>query len=313
MGPIKDRYIHYEKAGDQFVGRNVSGISSLSIDFAVSPVHWDWTDAPFGSKEKMMWLIEDNLVARSGVSAPMFELLQFLFASICFHYKHLDENLHGTNRLRASPIFIAAGREKSLRKFSIINFPWTSTTYTPFATGIPPHVMLMSELQLLKASFEKQTTTVIEGMREELDKRNIGGDAYRSDCILQEIRAANESFINKLERLSPSQNLRSDEAVEVENNYFMLHSNIPLGEELGIETTVDDGARGDDGEQSQSDRLGNRDHSGGGDISTFPSSATVDDSRGLMISWENCRGGNILLTASSFCFPSMTFPNMLTM
>jgi hypothetical protein len=44
----------------------------------------------------------------------------------------------------------------------------------------------MSELQLLKASFEKQTITVIEGMREELDKRNIGGDAYRSDCILQE-------------------------------------------------------------------------------------------------------------------------------
>jgi hypothetical protein len=97
----------------------------------------------------------------------------------------------------------------------------------------------------------------------------------------------------------------------------MLHSDIPLGEELGIETTVDDGARGDDGEQSQSDGLGNgrsRDRSGGGgDTSTFPSSATVDDSRGLMISWENCRGGNILLTTSSFSFPSMTFPNMLTM
>ena len=27
MGPIKDRYIHYEKVGDQFVGRYVTGIS----------------------------------------------------------------------------------------------------------------------------------------------------------------------------------------------------------------------------------------------------------------------------------------------
>ena len=89
-------------------------------------------------------------------------------------------------------------------------------------------------------------------MREELDKRHIGGDAYRSDCILQEIRAANESFLNKLERLSPSQNLRSDEAVEVDNDYFMLHSDIPLGEELGIETTNDFGAIGDSGGQSQS-------------------------------------------------------------
>ena len=48
MGTIKDRYIHYEKAGDQFVGRSVTGISSLSVDFAISPVHWDWTNAPVG-------------------------------------------------------------------------------------------------------------------------------------------------------------------------------------------------------------------------------------------------------------------------
>ena len=33
----------------------------------------------------------------------------------------------------------------------------------------------------------------------------------------------------------------------------------------------------------------------------------------LMISWKKCRGGSILLTDSSFAFPPMTFPNMLTM
>ena len=30
MGPIKDRYTHYEKAGDQFLGWSVTGISSSS-------------------------------------------------------------------------------------------------------------------------------------------------------------------------------------------------------------------------------------------------------------------------------------------
>ena len=29
MGPVKDRYIHYEKAGDQLVGRSATRISSL--------------------------------------------------------------------------------------------------------------------------------------------------------------------------------------------------------------------------------------------------------------------------------------------
>ena len=293
---MKDRYIHYEKAGDQFVGRTVTGISSLSVDFAVSPVHWDWTDASFGAKERMVGLIEDNLVLRSEVSAPMFELLQFLFASVCFHYNHLDEKLHKSNRLRASPLFIAAGREKSLRKHAVINFPWTSTSYTPFATGIPPHVMLMSELQELKASFEKQTMSVIDGLREELNKRNVGGDAYRADCVLDEIKAANDSFLSKLERLSPTQ-ISREEAVEVGEDYFILDSEIPLGEELSIS----DSEGRDSGGES------------GGGTHALPSSATVDHSKGLMISWENCRGGNILLTPSSFIFPSMTFPNMLTM
>ena len=30
MGNVKDRYINYEKAGDQFCGRSVTGISSMT-------------------------------------------------------------------------------------------------------------------------------------------------------------------------------------------------------------------------------------------------------------------------------------------
>ena len=43
MGPVKDRYIHYEKAGDQFCGRCTTELSTLSKDFAVSQPHWDWS------------------------------------------------------------------------------------------------------------------------------------------------------------------------------------------------------------------------------------------------------------------------------
>ena len=50
MGTIKYQYIHYEKAGDNFVGQYVTGISLLTTEFRVSPVYWDLTDSPFGSK-----------------------------------------------------------------------------------------------------------------------------------------------------------------------------------------------------------------------------------------------------------------------
>ena len=40
---------------------------------------------------------------------------------------------------------------------------------------------------------------------------------------------------------------------------------------------------------------------------------SVNNIKGLNILWGNYRGGNILLTSSKFSFPSMIFPNMLSM
>ena len=37
MGHIKERYLQYEKAGDQYLGRVVCGLDVNTVDFAVSP------------------------------------------------------------------------------------------------------------------------------------------------------------------------------------------------------------------------------------------------------------------------------------
>ncbi len=44
MGSVKERYLQYEKAGDQYLGRVVSGLDVNSIDFAVSPPFFDTAD-----------------------------------------------------------------------------------------------------------------------------------------------------------------------------------------------------------------------------------------------------------------------------
>ena len=109
--------------------RSVAGFSSLTIEFGVSPVHWYLTDSPVGSKDEMVVLIEDNFVRRADVSSPTFKLTQFLFAYVCFHYTHLDMQIHKNHCLQASPIFIAAGRAKHIHKFALTRYPCTSTTY----------------------------------------------------------------------------------------------------------------------------------------------------------------------------------------
>ena len=151
MGPIKYLYIHYKKAGDQFVGRSVAGISSLSKDFGMSPVHWYLINSPSNLKYNMETVIEDSLVIRIDVSGPTFEILEYLFACICFHYEHLDAHLHPNHRLRASPTYITSVREKDLYKYAVIRYTWLSTNYTPYAIGILPHIMLMAEIEALKA------------------------------------------------------------------------------------------------------------------------------------------------------------------
>ena len=44
MGTVKDRYLYYEKASDQYVGQTVAGISALSIEFAASPAFFEFED-----------------------------------------------------------------------------------------------------------------------------------------------------------------------------------------------------------------------------------------------------------------------------
>ena len=44
MGSVKDRYIHHKSAGDQFVGRTVTGLSCLLTEFACSPCYFDFTE-----------------------------------------------------------------------------------------------------------------------------------------------------------------------------------------------------------------------------------------------------------------------------
>ena len=71
-------------------------------------------------------------------------------------------------------------------------YPWLSTKYTQYATSIPPYVILMAKIEVLKASFEKQTTHIFEDMRTEINAQNVSGDLYKAECVLEKIKAADE-------------------------------------------------------------------------------------------------------------------------
>ena len=44
IGGVKEIYIKYEKAGDQFVGRTVSVLPIINKEFSISPPYFDYSD-----------------------------------------------------------------------------------------------------------------------------------------------------------------------------------------------------------------------------------------------------------------------------
>ena len=128
--------------------------------------HWDFTDSTEeGMEDKVDQLLSNNLVRENDVSGYTFLVLRFNFASICYHYDHLDRTTHKKIGLRGSPIFIAAARAGEFRIYAVVSFPCMKTAFTPISTEIPPHVMMMAEIEILKKTIVKQTCAIVDGLK----------------------------------------------------------------------------------------------------------------------------------------------------
>ena len=120
----------------------------------------------------------NNIVRENEVFGSTFLVLQFLCYSICYNYANLDGTHHKKNGLRGSSIYIAAAWVGEFQKWAYVSFPRTKIAFTPFFTGIPTHVMMMVEIETTKKTIANQTCAKSDGLKTELDKRNIGGDIY---------------------------------------------------------------------------------------------------------------------------------------
>ena len=102
MGGTRDKYIKYENAGDQFLGRTLTGLSSLNKSFSISPPFFNLPDQELGAVDN---LLRNHVVGASNCCVKTFEVLRMCFASVVYHREHMDKRIHKTNRLRSHPLF----------------------------------------------------------------------------------------------------------------------------------------------------------------------------------------------------------------
>lgn len=145
MGQVNEQYLQYEKAGDQYLGRVVSGLDVNSVSFAISSPFFDVENE---MRAQIEALIKSYLVGGEYLPAGVYHIFYFCFASLCYHFEFLTSTLHRKNKLQASLFFTAI--PEYAKNAVTIKFPWEKTAATPSFSGIPPHVSLLAQVEQMK-------------------------------------------------------------------------------------------------------------------------------------------------------------------
>jgi len=186
MPGVMNRYIKFEGAGDQFVGRCVAGLPRLSKEFATSPAYFDLTsfgrDEREGKEAKLHEWIKGRVPEAAKTNERVFSLLKMCLAAVVNHKKFLKDNLHAESRLRASLLFIEID-DIPLADCVCVKHPWSKTDDTPRFTGIPADIMIMAEFESLKEKMKEMSCDIQKGfestLTRELDSRGVGGPGYQ--------------------------------------------------------------------------------------------------------------------------------------
>lgn len=75
-----------------------------------------------------------------------------------------------------------------------MKFPWEQTADMTKLSGIPPYVMMMSDLRQLEAKLDSMSDRLMEQMVHELNERDIGGGMHHASQIQEQLRTLNDEF-----------------------------------------------------------------------------------------------------------------------
>jgi hypothetical protein len=100
MGGTRDKYIKYESAGDQFLGRTLCGLNSLVKEFSTSPPFFN---VGAGEICNIDSYLRSNAAGGRQMGPKIFEVTRMCLASLVFHHGYLKNKLHSKHRFRSHP------------------------------------------------------------------------------------------------------------------------------------------------------------------------------------------------------------------
>ncbi|RHY51693.1 hypothetical protein DYB30_013928, partial [Aphanomyces astaci] len=198
IGSVVERYVHYDGAGDQFVGRVVAGLPLASASFAVLPPHFVAGSSDAANATGAL------VFPRLWVHPTLRGVLSLCLASLVHHKAFLVTALPPKHPLLSSVLFGDASAAAILRA----NVTLTSQTMQP--TGIPPHVDLHSQLDQNLAVVRALPSAIRESIEQLLDEKGVTAGNITHAMLEQLLRDTVATIVS----VEPANNPSHSQVVE---------------------------------------------------------------------------------------------------
>lgn len=169
LGKVKERYLKYGEAGDELVGRTLTGISPESTQFGISPVFF----APTNDAEVVSNNLIKSIFPRHPPSLKRF--LNICIASFVYHEEFTKGIIDNRNSpVLSLPYFSLASLIRERRALVTTALSWEHKEGCPPLTGIPIQCTILNKLYEIQKFQEGLPAQLIGQIIEALDKRMVG-------------------------------------------------------------------------------------------------------------------------------------------
>ena len=226
MGGVKDKYLTRADAGDQYVGRCASLLSQVTKEFAVSPPYFDFTglcdEEKIARKKEIRDFLRERLPFFSGSPARSLHVAEMAFATLCYHSEHLKKEMHEGCPLQTSVVY--RDMPQSVLDLVRVAYPWDKTEDTPQFTGIPPHILILAELEELKQVVLGLQNNIKDDMKDLMEERGFSSQASTTQSIIDAVSKNNKEMLDDIIAQTNLSVSRVEQQVESNgnaNSYFI--------------------------------------------------------------------------------------------
>jgi hypothetical protein len=168
---IDKKYVRYEAAADQYIGRIVAMLDIGSPDFAVLPPHFDNVD------ERVMLVVKNCF---PGAPKSLESVLVHCLASLVFHREFLRRTLKADHPLFKTTLFAQQLVDKLADRVSL-SFVGDKIT----SSGIPPYVSIQKQLETVSKIMDSMPGRVRAAISEEFEQRAIDSGSITRNVLEQ--------------------------------------------------------------------------------------------------------------------------------